>query len=391
MNCYVAFVKRKVYAVIGVLLLSLTNLFAQPFTIDPQLFDQRGADDALGLFYPKDMETVTIYKPTAETDRFSNGAVMVAFKGKLYCQWQSSAQDEDSPDTWVAYSSSTDVYNWSEPMPLANASDTAYCTSGGWWVNGDTLIAFVNVWPLNLHPRGGYTCYTQSVDGTNWTTLQPVIQVDGTPLCGVMEQDPKSLADGRIVSAVHLQPGLLVNPIYTDHHNGYTGWKIAKYSNYAIHNAVSQEIEPSWFQQKDGTLVMVFRDQGSSFKKIAATSVDKGQTWSYPVLTDMPDSRSKQSAGNLPDGTAYMVSNPVGTKSRFPLVITLAETGKHFDRAFVLRGGKGLQEKRYEGKAKTIGYSYPKSFVWEGYLYVSYAVNKEDIQFSRVPLYSLKL
>ncbi|MEV4012483.1 exo-alpha-sialidase [Nonomuraea angiospora] len=59
---------------------------------------------------------------------------------------------------------------------------------------------------------------------------------------------------------------------------------------------------------------MVFRDQGGgTLRKLAAVSTDDGATWSKSVETNVPDSRSKQSAGNLPDGTAYLVSNPTGT------------------------------------------------------------------------------
>ncbi len=61
-----------------------------------------------------------------------------------------------------------------------------------------------------------------------------------------------------------------------------------------------------------------------------------------------------------------------------------------FDKAFDLRvGGSDLQAQRYTGKAKTLGYNYPKSMVYNGYLYVGYATNKEDVEYTRVPLASL--
>lgn len=109
-----------------------------------------------------------------------------------------------------------------------------------------------------------------------------------------------------------------------------------------------------------------------------------------PALVDTPDSRAKQSAGNLPDGTAYMVNNPSGNKERFPLVITLSRDGFHFDKAFLLRsGGVDLQPQRFQGKYKRAGYSYPKSVIWGSYLYVSYATNKEDVEVTRIPISSL--
>ena len=136
---------------------------------------------------------------------------------------------------------------------------------------------------------------------------------------------------------------------------------------------------------------MAIRDQNSSFKKLAALSADDGETWTTPVVIDTPDSRSKQSAGNLTNGSAFMVYNPSGSKERFPLVVVLSDSGKVFDRAYLLRSGskEDLQPIRFEGKYKRVGYSYPKSIIWNGYLYVGYATNKEDVQLTRIPVQSL--
>ena len=134
---------------------------------------------------------------------------------------------------------------------------------------------------------------------------------------------------------------------------------------------------------------MAFRDQDRTYHRLASISFDRGENWSTPAVTDMPDSRSKQSAGNLPDGTAFQVGSPVLKNVRIPLVLSLSRDGREFDRAFVLRAGDNLQTQRYRGKNKGVGYSYPKSMVWQGSLYVSYATNKEDVEYTRVPLTSL--
>ncbi len=71
-------------------------------------------------------------------------------------------------------------------------------------------------------------------------------------------------------------------------------------------------------------------------------------------------------------------------------MVTLSQDGHYFDKAFALRfGGNELQALRYAGKAKTLGYDYPKSMVHDGYLYVAYSVNKEDVEYTREPLTSL--
>jgi hypothetical protein len=199
------------------------------------------------------------------------------------------------------------------------------------------------------------------------------------------------LPSGRLITAFHIQPGLIAKPFYTDDSLGVSGWTAGKMKNLITNNKyMSREIEPSWFYRKDGAVVMIFRDQNSSFKKLVSISLDKGLTWTTPTLVDTPDSRVKQSAGNLPDGTAFMVNNPSGNKNRFPLVITLSKDGFLFDKAHLLRsGGKDLQPMRFKGTYKRVGYSYPKSVIWGDYLYISYATNKEDVELTRIPIASL--
>jgi BNR repeat-like domain len=359
-----------------------------PFTVAAGLFDQTKPND-LGLAPPNGAETITIFSPTATTDHYSNGVALISFKGWLYAQWQSSATNEDEPTTWTAYSRSQDGKTWSAPMVLAARATDGERTSGGWWVSGNTLVGYINVWPTTLSPRGGYTEYVTSTDGLAWSAPKPLPMSNGSTLNGIFEQDPHALPDGRIINAAHFQPGLSVAPCYTDDPSGIAGWMRAPFTSLASTATTTRELEPSWYRRADGAVVMIFRDQDSTFFKLASVSADRGQTWTVPVVTNMPDSRAKQSAGNLPDGTAYFASNPVSNKTRIPLAVTFSHDGRVFDKAFVLRTGSDLQPQQYPGTSKGLGYSYPKSMVANGYLYVGYATNKEDVQCTRVPLTSL--
>jgi hypothetical protein len=366
------------------------TLETTPFQVRPGLFDLL-QPDTLGLSVAPGAETFTIFRPQEDTDKYSHGVVLLPFKGHLYAQWQSSSKDEDAIDTWVAYSRSEDGKKWSAPMTLIPKRENGICTSGGWWTDGKTLVAYINVWPNQPGvPRGGYTQYMTSTNGIKWSVPKPLLNNEGKPINGIFEQDPHALPDGRIINAIHEQPGLVISPYYTDDPKGITGWTKGHMQNLPYTGTVSRELEPSWFYRTDGTIVMVFRDQNNTYQKLASVSTDRGKTWSTPVLTDMPDCRAKQSAGNLPDGTAFQVNNPSGNKKRIPLVVTLSKDGNLFDKAYLLRsGGTDLQALRYEGRYKSSGYSYPKSIIWKNYLYVSYATNKEDVELTRVPLSSL--
>lgn len=379
--------------VVATVMVAASPVAAQeaPFAITDGLYD-RSNPATYGLQQPKDAKTFTIVRPDENTNKFNHGIVLLPFKDKLYAQWQTSKLDEDAPETVVVYSVSADGETWSAPRPMTEVWDKGYKSSGGLWTDGETLVAYLNVWPADLKPRGGHVEYITSTDGETWSEPKRVMKSDGTPVNGIFEQDPRAINGGRVISAVHEQPGLIAKPYYTDDPLGVSGWRAGALENLDHAPDITRELEPSSFERRDGSVVMVFRDQGRSFKKLASVSHDRGMTWSQATETNMPDSRSKQSAGNLPDGTAYHASSPTGTRERFPLILTLSGNGHTFDTAYVLRSGDSdLQPRRYEGKFKNPGFSYPKSVVWKDHLYVAYATNKEDVQYTRVPLSSIRM
>ena len=376
-------------AVAAILLAGCGRENSSPFCVSNNLYDPSDTS-ALGLGKAPGTETFTVFRAGEGTDHFSHGAVLAAFKGRLYCMWQSSAEDEDTPDTWTACCTSEDGgRTWSEPMVLCPSPEgDAYASAGGWNICGDEIIAYINV--FTQKNAVGHVLWTSSKDGLHWSEPQDLLMADGSRMDAIIEQDIHVLPGGRLLTAAHRTPGMAVCPVYTDDPTGKGGWQYADFRCTPIAKS-SRELEPSLYLKRDGTVVMMFRDQGSSFRKLAAQSTDGGVTWTEAVLTNVPDSRAKQSAGNLPDGTAFFVSNPVACKNRYPLVLTLSRDGTLFDRAFLLRGADELPLVRYPaGGRHRPGFSYPKSLVHDGWLYVVYAVNKQDIECTRVPVKALK-
>jgi hypothetical protein len=381
----------------AVLLLATAAGQTPPYTVAPGLFDAAKTD--LGLTPAPGTETFTVFAPGEKTDHFSNGVSLIAFRGRLYAQWQSSPRDEDSPDTRVMFASSADGEHWTAPVELElPGAGGRMVSSGGWATDGQTLVAYLNVWPNGFQSGdGGQAEYRISTDGQRWSAPRPVLAADGSPIDGVIEQDPHRFGD-RVIGAFHMRPGMIATPAWTDDPIAVSGWTLGRMAHLEraptpagapAHEArLSREIEPSLFAAGD-CAVMVFRDEDLSFRQLAAESCDRGVTWSTPVVTAMPDSRAKQSAGNLPDGTAFLVNAPNSDRVRIPLAVTLSRDGRTFDRSFLLRGQGDLQPQRYEGQFKRAGYHYPKSIVWNGFLWIGYATNKEDVQVTRVPLNSL--
>lgn len=338
-----------------------------------------------------------VFVPSEGGNHYNHNAVPMCFKGRIYVMWQSSARDEDAPDTRVMYSWSEGGEVWTEPVDILASSaraefllsDGEYVTPGGWHCFADTLVAYLNHWSPTGEGnfREGSTKYMLSADGVDWSVPESVCGAEGRAVPGIIEQDVRAISTGRLLTAFHVRPGLECMPFYTDDPSGRGGWTKAVMPHIAWpypeeqHNS-SREMEPSWYEAPDGTLVMVFRDQASSFRQLRSLSVDGGLSWSRPGLTTVVDSRSKQCAGRLDDGRVFIVNNPSGSKDRFPLVIRWSEDGRDFPDTLVLREKYPPEMK--EGKYKRLGFSYPKACVVGNTVYVAYAVNKESIALSRI-------
>lgn len=405
-------------------------------------------EETLGLNELTSAETFTVFRPTNNTDKFSNGAVIIYFNGYYYCMWQSSALDEDSQDTWVAYSRSKDGKTWDAPKALVSddKNNNVINTSGGWYVDGknNRLVAYINTWEVDANNgwtkaqtvsykgtsratnaigdyKTGYTRYmyldADKAESLQWSGLSEVKMSDGSRLNGIFEQDPYKTKDGRIICAAHFSVSngngtysLVPHPIYTDAADGVTGWKKATTFNIGSTGGM----EPSVYQKPDGTTVMTFR---TGDYKLASASTDNGVTWTDVAATNVPDAQTKQSAGNLPDGTSFLVGTPkkksIATEDvtdwadangnnyntrqglRKPLAILLSKDGTTFDIGYYLRKGKTDTDissgPAYGGLYKRPGYHYAKSMVANGYLWISYATNKETVQVTRIPLSDISL
>ena len=68
------------------------------------------------------------------------------------------------------------------------------------------------------------------------------------------------------------------------------------------------------------------------------------------------------------------------------LVLALSTDGLLFDQAWLLAGPADLLSRRHDGRYKTLGYNYPKAVLLNGFLWISFYVNKEDVALIRVPV-----
>lgn len=368
---------------------------AAPIRVSPDLLEN--ADDATwGLPEIPGVEVKTVYRANPETGTFVNHPQLAFFKGRMYVGFQLCPSNEDSDDSVAVYSSSGDLKSWAAPEVIGPAADgNFFRASVGWMQDEKNLYALVlrrdEVDTVNE------TEYRATADGKTWSDLAVLIP-DMMGSAGARPIAP----GGRYLLSGHgncERNGASQYETVFYYHDGddlSKGWKksdssheILKYGS--SDKVMSRGIEADWFRRPDGVLVQVQRDIVRSGYVLACISEDRGVTWNRPLLTNIPDSSNMQCAGNLPDGTCYMITTPGlvhipndNLQPRVPLVLWLSRDGVVFDRAFLIRSTPPVR--RYEGKSKTPGYSYVGTLVHDGVLYIAYATNKEDIEISCVPL-----
>ena len=354
------------------------------------LFDQTDGQ-TLGLPSIPGEHTV-LYHATEDSYKFCHQQNIGIFKDRLYVMWSNGILPEDHNGQRVLYSTTSDGVDWSEPAVLAPDPDglegRMACVSAGFHVAGDTLVAYYTA-IVDGHPihKDNSLYYQTSKDGEKWSSPKRLAE-------GFFIESPRRLPSGRLLFCgqwVHKQPRLM----FSDSPDGITGWRDAVVPELKDGSFVYPE--PSWFLRRDGTIVMLFRTRSKHADAwvYASTSSDNGITWTKPARTNFPDASARICAGNLPDGTAYVINNPshvpgsiynfVGRRN--PLTIATSRDGIVFDRAYVIH--RRDTQPRFPGKNKLPGWQYPAAIVWKDHLYVVYSINKEDEGVTRIALSDL--
>ena len=351
------------------------------------LFDQSKAN-TLGLSTLKG-EHAVIYKATKDGYKFCHHSNLVVFKNRLYAMWSNGMVGEDSNGQRILGCSTTDGVHWTKPSVITKDPDgpegPRAAVAAGFHVHADTLTAFYTsiISGKQIDPRSTLYAITTR-DGKDWGKPRKIAT-------GFYIDGPRRTRNGRLLlngQTADRQPRLL----FTDAADGLSGWKLGVIPA----NDIFSFPEPTWFQRPDGSVVMLFRTRSGHLRLYASESRDCGKTWSPPQETNFPDATARSFAGNLPNGTAFLIGNPSTTPSathpsigrRTPLTLALSANGATFARAYVVRNEPTRM--RFQGKSKLDGWQYPSALAWRGWLYIAYSINKEDVGVTRVRLKHLQ-
>lgn len=346
----------------------------------------------LGLPVLDNVTTRTLYLADPEGGTYSHHGYVTHHENVLFAIWSNHACDEDAPGQRALFSLSRDEgENWEVPAeafpprdevkPGAEQDDSRdrVLIANGFAVVDNTLFGVAEVHVLERRRGLGRLARSISSDGSLgpifWLIEDPPAPRPGFepyPDAGHPEfSDTAGAINDYLARPEHLPSWEFVHQTTRPHA--------------ADGNRLCEPTQ-SW-RLDERTLVRLWRDLSKSTGgQYAQFSFDGGESWIEPVQADFPDAYSRAAAGQLPDGTAYVINNP-GT-TRDPLVISLAEDGLTFDRHAVI--AHEAPSRRYEGRYKGPGFQYPRATILRDRMHIIYSVNKEDMRVTSIPVESLK-
>lgn len=314
------------------------------------------------------------------------------FRGQYYYAWSNGVRNEEDAAQRVLIATSADARSWSSPWLAVDTGldETWAANCVGLGCDGDRLhlICMVEetlhdetaIGMRRIRPESALIKVYSSEDGHGF---EEVAAFD--PEIKWIFEMPRLTCEGRLlcICATHHGPAVLLWP-----GNDVTvAPEVIDVPEPP--GAVFPYGESSWYQLDSGEIIVFWRDEGASCYLYANHSLDGGNTWSAPVLTDIPDSMSRVFAGRFPDGRYYLVGNSVPRLlDRRHLLILVGDSGLEFNEAWVIDDSNSRM--RHKGLLKANGSQYPCCLQDGSDLLVAYDHNKEDIWCAVVDTTALK-
>ena len=333
-------------------------------------------------------KTAAVYRAVEGDRLYSHHPYITQYKDEFWAIWSAGFKDEDRPGQIIRYSRSSDGHSWARSETLAEPAcwenGLATCIARGIFVNQGRLTALVYERDPKENPDAASTNRLKRFfwSANGW-------EFDRVILEDALNNYPPRPIGSRLFMTLRRDRGKMYTAL-SDNLSGDT-WKVSLLSGVTPEHPMS---EPSWYLDPDGVVHLIFRDRGWSGFLFQSLSYDGGKTWTPPVRTNYPDATSKNFSQRLSNGLYYLINNPkqcprprVTAESRDPLGLSFSRDGWSFSYPRLLR--EGAPVRRFEGRAKDIGFSYPHALEHDDSLWVIYSTNKEDIEVSQFPLEGL--
>lgn len=377
----------------GIILLSFVSCIEQESIIphpeknpdSPLMLEGKWVPDDLHKIDFNNLPRINSQHAVVSDVRASDGVnqhnYLVHHAGKFWVMWSNGPGVEDRVGQRVAFATSNDGLDWSDPKyitpypPNSGTNSPFYNTrsdkgfryiSRGFWQRGEELLALVSLDEADkfFGPSLELRAFRLDPDNVTWEDIGLVY--DNT----INNFPPKLLPNGEWMMTRRTHDRNVY--MLTGGVESFDQWETHPVVGIGESELVPEE--PYWWVLPDDNLLALFRDNAHSGFLYRAFSTDNGRTWSRPVRTDFPDARSKFNGLQMSDGRFILVSNP-NPKMRDPLALSISDNGLVFNKMGYLIGGRRVD--------------YPHVIEHNGYLLVAFSGGKQSVEVLKIKISEL--
>ena len=340
--------------------------------------------DGWGTFPTVPIERSLVFKGDAKTWAYNHHQTIKKFGDGYVVSWSAGFLHEDYVGQEVHFAYSENARDWSKPQVLVHTpvESELVRNNAGLYSSQTELYSYVCVakdYGRDVSPPGMSTLKQQHIhldvykteDMKTWTHYENICP-------GVyLFEGPRLTRGGKLMCCgfdLADSHGMIL--IWDDPTDPAAPPRVV---DLAVSPDGVYPEQGTWYQTDDGRIWMYQRDQTMSGRLALTYSDDEGATWSDLLRTDFPNTYSRAYAGRLCDGRHYIVGNNYDRfLDREHLLIALSDDGYIFDRQYTIV--EGQTTRRIHGRHKEDGYHYPNCYADGDKLFVTYSVNKEDIE-----------
>lgn len=346
--------------------------------------------DFLSLKKNNDLSCYPVCMPD-DSFSFLHEAACIEFKGKLFAAWYQNEEKEligATPIFWTYSMDEGKTFVDKKLLVIDNTKQILYCPPVFGICDGHLymLINEMYIEPDHIHALDLYI-YDEENDTFEFLWSRPIPFKLNTNVYTL--DNGKLMLPGRLaeLDGFPVTPAVLIS----DSGKIDADWRVVKVQEDGGLPDGKDYIHPEQSAIVQGNHIVMFCRTDREPKPILYISEDYGETWSKPILYDVPVSSSKIYSGTLSSGQHYWIGNLFPHERKKLAFLYTSGKDLFFDKGFLLQDGP---DEKLEGSGKQ--WSYPAAYEANDKLFVIYTAAVKESHTIRgavlsvIPLKDLK-
>lgn len=302
--------------------------------------------------------------------------------GTVLAAWFGGTK-ESTPDVDIWYAR-RDENGWGEPKRITYHSKIPHWNPVLFLRENGEIILYFKV-GKNIPPWRTFFCVSKD-NGISFDAPRELVPGDRSGGRGPVKNKCIRLSDGRVLAPASNELrgwNCFVDTSFDDGITWKKGAKIKTKQIAPILNSLNRYtsnlipmIQPTLWESAPGKVHMLTRTAvGKAYR---SDSEDYGETWCTAYETSLLNNNSGLDVVKTPDGSLWLISNPVGENwgERSPLTLQ-----KSTDNGLTWETVVTLEEEKLDSE-----FSYPAIEYMDGALYIAYTYERLNVAFVKIDL-----